>query len=205
MKQDNTKARIMDAAMIEFLINGYDRASMNGIVKRSGITKGGIYHYFSGKETLLREIVSSYLEEMASWTDDLIDQAKDARELFQQYFRSILKIEEAFFRKTGIEEINPFHYFKLMFDAMSRFPDLRRQSCAIYERMQEQVSAKLRAGQLTGLIRSDLDTDSIAYSFNALYEGTIMLNQVDGNAKDKLQRYIENLWNLITVKPGVEG
>ena len=46
---------IINAAVEEFLEKGYDSASVDGIAKRAGISKGGIYHHFSNKEILLME------------------------------------------------------------------------------------------------------------------------------------------------------
>ncbi len=200
MNLDSTKQRIMNAALIEFLTKSYERASMNDIVVRSGITKGGIYHYFNGKEALYYEIIPNYLEQMADWTSELVKQSRSAEELFKGFFKTIGEIEETFFQMTGEKGINPFHYFKMMFDAMGRFSDLRDKARDIYRHMQEQVSGKLKQGQDAGIIRNDVDIDSIAFSFNALYEGTIMISQVDREAQDKLHRYIDNLWKVITTK-----
>jgi AcrR family transcriptional regulator len=46
---------ILDAAVEEFLLKGYDGASIDGIAKRAGVSKGGFYHHFSNKEVLLME------------------------------------------------------------------------------------------------------------------------------------------------------
>lgn len=44
--------RIINAAMQEFVINGYTNASTNAIVKEAGISKGSLFHYFSNKKDL---------------------------------------------------------------------------------------------------------------------------------------------------------
>lgn len=44
--------RIINEAMHEFAVNGYKNASTNEIVKKSGISKGALFHYFSTKREL---------------------------------------------------------------------------------------------------------------------------------------------------------
>lgn len=44
--------RILNAAMKEFAVRGYDRASTNRIVEDAGIAKGLLFHYFKSKKGL---------------------------------------------------------------------------------------------------------------------------------------------------------
>lgn len=44
---------IAQAAVDEFLENGYDGTSMESIARRAGVSKGGLYHHFSSKDEIL--------------------------------------------------------------------------------------------------------------------------------------------------------
>jgi AcrR family transcriptional regulator len=44
---------IIQAAIDEFLEKGYDGTSMESIARRAGVSKGGLYHHFSGKDEIL--------------------------------------------------------------------------------------------------------------------------------------------------------
>ena len=46
------KQRILEACIHEFGEHGYDGSSMDRIIKRAGISKGGLYEYVSSKEEL---------------------------------------------------------------------------------------------------------------------------------------------------------
>ena len=48
---------ILDAALDEFIAQGFDAARMEDIAKRAGLSKGAIYLYFTGKEALLRGLI----------------------------------------------------------------------------------------------------------------------------------------------------
>lgn len=47
---------LLTAAVEEFLVKGFEGASIDAIAKRAGISKGGFYHHFPNKEVLLMEV-----------------------------------------------------------------------------------------------------------------------------------------------------
>jgi AcrR family transcriptional regulator len=63
---------IIQAAVDEFLEKGYEGTSMESIAQRAGVSKGGLYHHFSGKDEILllanqklNEPVTKLMEEAA--------------------------------------------------------------------------------------------------------------------------------------------
>jgi len=60
--RDKRIADIINAAVQEFVEKGYENASMESISQRAGLTKGGLYHYFSGKDEVLLAANASYME-----------------------------------------------------------------------------------------------------------------------------------------------
>ena len=50
LSKDQRISSILDAAIEEFLEKGYERASMEAIAKRAGLSKGGLYHHFINKD-----------------------------------------------------------------------------------------------------------------------------------------------------------
>ena len=56
------REKLINAALIEFGVNDYDKASTNIIVKNAGISKGLLYHYFKNKEELYNYLVKFVLE-----------------------------------------------------------------------------------------------------------------------------------------------
>lgn len=55
-KGDLRRGQILEAAERLFFERGYDRTSIQDILDALGISKGGFYHHFDAKETVLREI-----------------------------------------------------------------------------------------------------------------------------------------------------
>lgn len=55
-KGDLKRAQILDAAEKLFFDKGYDRTSVQDILDALGMSKGGFYHYFDSKESVLRAV-----------------------------------------------------------------------------------------------------------------------------------------------------
>jgi AcrR family transcriptional regulator len=51
--REKRTADIVGAAVEVFLQKGYEGASMDAIAQRAGLTKGGLYHHFAGKDEVL--------------------------------------------------------------------------------------------------------------------------------------------------------
>lgn len=64
--KDEVKNKIMEAAVGEFLVDGYANSSLRTIAAEAGITIGNIYSYFSSKEDLFDQIVSPAWEALSS-------------------------------------------------------------------------------------------------------------------------------------------
>lgn len=55
-KGDLKRAQILDAAEKLFFERGYDRTSVQDILDVLGMSKGGFYHYFDAKDSVLRAV-----------------------------------------------------------------------------------------------------------------------------------------------------
>jgi AcrR family transcriptional regulator len=57
-----TRQALLDAAIELFGTNGFDATSVQSIVERAEVTKGGFYHHFESKQALLHEIHDRFIE-----------------------------------------------------------------------------------------------------------------------------------------------
>lgn len=55
---ENTRAKLLDAAELEFLERGYQKASLRSICKRADVTTGALYFFFDDKDDLFKHVVS---------------------------------------------------------------------------------------------------------------------------------------------------
>lgn len=57
-----TRERIVEAARVLFNRHGYDRVTIDQVMTRARLTRGGFYSHFSCKEELFAEAVTSFLD-----------------------------------------------------------------------------------------------------------------------------------------------
>ena len=60
VKGERTRAQILDAAYRAFLDNGYNGTSMRALARAAGLTLGGMYAHFSGKEEIFLAVLERY-------------------------------------------------------------------------------------------------------------------------------------------------
>ena len=53
--ESDMKERIFKAAFELFSSKGYDKVSLNEVVKKAGVSKGGLFHHFDSKYILARD------------------------------------------------------------------------------------------------------------------------------------------------------
>ncbi len=71
-KAQQTRQRILDAALSVFARKGYYEARMDDIVAEAGSSKGSVYFHFPGKEQLFLALVDEFAERLESRLRDAI-------------------------------------------------------------------------------------------------------------------------------------
>ena len=61
-KGDIKRTQILDAAEALFFERGYDRTSVQDILDVLGMSKGGFYHYFDAKDSVLRAVIERRMQ-----------------------------------------------------------------------------------------------------------------------------------------------
>lgn len=63
---ERTRRAILDAATVEFAVNGFGGASVNAVAERAGINKRMLYHYFGNKEDLFLVVLEEAYADIRS-------------------------------------------------------------------------------------------------------------------------------------------
>ena len=95
-KSKRTRARILQAAMIEFGTKSYDMASINVICSENQISKGLLYHHFKNKDALYLECVKVCFEEMMVYMSNRAYKTDD----IQGSIRNLLDVRQKFFQEN---------------------------------------------------------------------------------------------------------
>jgi AcrR family transcriptional regulator len=90
LPKDKRMKDIVRAAVDEFLEKGYEGASMEAIAKRTGISKGGLYHHFKSKDEIFF-LANQKLSEPINAMMDKATQKHSAYEGLTWYIRNYLE------------------------------------------------------------------------------------------------------------------
>lgn len=70
---ETKKERIISACIEEFCENGYEKSTTDNIVKKAGISKGGLYEYTESKKDLYIFIVKHTYEKLYNYLRNKVD------------------------------------------------------------------------------------------------------------------------------------
>jgi len=88
----DASAKITRAALEVFTEYGYHGATMEQIMRASGLSKGLVYHYFSSKEKVFIHLVDAALDISRNTWQDALDSPGTAWERIEKLSENVVKI-----------------------------------------------------------------------------------------------------------------
>lgn len=76
-KGQATKDKLLDIAERHFLCNGFAATSIDNLISEAGITKGGFFYHFDGKNALAYALMQRYREQDALLFSGLFERAAE--------------------------------------------------------------------------------------------------------------------------------
>jgi AcrR family transcriptional regulator len=139
-RSEETKARILEAAVKQFSVNGYNKASVDNICEQAGVSKGAFYHHFQTKQDVFLALLDGWLQTF----DQAIEASKDrpVPETFQlmtEYFPYIFE--------SASDNLPMFLEFLLQ---ASRDEKIWQASIAPYRRYHKHFASLIKKGIAEG-------------------------------------------------------
>ncbi|MCU7853330.1 MAG: TetR/AcrR family transcriptional regulator [Candidatus Thiodiazotropha sp. (ex Monitilora ramsayi)] len=191
---DDTRLSLLEAAYDEIHHYGFQAASLNAILQRTGVTKGALYHHFSSKlqlgyavldEAITHKLESMWFEPMqrpGDAVDILIDTIRQAGEYF------------------GSEEIALGCPLNNLAQEMSPIDDgFRQRIDVLYQRWQQNIINLLTRGQHENCISKTINVTDTALFILASLEGCMSMaknaqsHDVLMSCGEGLLHYLESL------------
>lgn len=144
-KKDDIREQILKTAQKEFLLHGYEGASMRVIARKANTTLGNIYHYFPNKEAILDEILKEPLEGLNKLVDSHF------KEQMQVY--TFQELKEALDSMEDMMDYEEFRY--LMDERLLILFDLRTTKYVAYR---EQIITEFKNHMAWHLRLTDSDS-----------------------------------------------
>ena len=192
----DSKDKILDVALQLFIRNGYRGTSLNQIAEEAGLTKGGVYHYFSSKDDLHYQAVRRFFDfNQPEWIED---SNLEIKKLIWQGFESIEERKGWIKKLVGLDSNDAILYFYMfLYDATRRYPELQEFIDKHDNARRETLTAAFEEAQEKKEIRQDIDPEVIAFELDALLqqlEYMSFVNPVINQESNMYQRIFENYW-----------
>ena len=175
-RRAETRQRLMDAALGVFARNGYERATVDEIVREAGFSKGAFYVHFEAKE----DIFWAMLEERLAHQQEAFRDALDINVPVAQNVQTILR---SLFALNQDDPLWSALFMEFVAHA-SRNHKVRDQLAALHRSWRDFAIEALDRGREAGLVRKDLDANFLASVIIAVIEGSIMQSRLAPDAFD---------------------
>src|SRR3954464_3570545 len=93
-----TRKALLESALRLFDERGYHATSAHDIDNEAGVTKGALYHHFSGKEEILHQIQEDYID----------DRLRNAKLILEEFDAPVDRLKQLILESlVGIERFRP--------------------------------------------------------------------------------------------------
>lgn len=185
-RAQETRQKILEAASRVFGRRGYGQATVEDIANEAEISIGALYHHFSGKEELFKELLADHVR-TAHHEFEIVTGAASFRELVEQI---------AAFWLGHLKSEHEFGDLFLEFSAEATRNPWAREIVSEHQRKDLRlIEGMIRIGQTAGVIRSELDSETAAILIAACLQGIELLQSVDPQGIDlgRLRRPLADL------------
>jgi AcrR family transcriptional regulator len=87
----DARARVLSAAVELFAEQGYDGTSVSQVITRAGVAKGGFYHHFASKETLLYEVYGDLIGRQLAAMDEILSRGLPPAQTLRALIRDLVE------------------------------------------------------------------------------------------------------------------
>lgn len=169
----NTRDMILKVAFQGFLADGFEKVSLNELIKRTGLTKGAFYYHFDSKDELLREILQKYFHAYIEQNIDmLVELEGSVVEKVNFSIESITNVQERI-KEICSQNTDPKAFLMLFYEGLKRDEQLREHNLRYQKKALTSITTLMEQGQASGEIRQDISAKQIATLFQACIRGSM--------------------------------
>jgi AcrR family transcriptional regulator len=174
-RAEETRGRILSAAVDCFAQRGYDATSVAELCDCAGVSKGAFYHHFPTKQSVFLELLNRWLETLDTGLDD----ARSGGENVPDSLRNMAGLAGFIFSAAG-EQLPMFLEF---LSQASHDPEVWKATVAPYLKYRDFFAELVRQGIAEGSLRP-VDADMAARAIVSLAMGVILQGLLDPEGAD---------------------
>lgn len=175
----SARRAVLDAASVEFVEKGYEAATIAGLVERSGVSVGSIYHHFGGKAEVFGALYDEYYLRQRRLTEEGNARAREAGEA--DLLRIYLAGARAYLQGCWHDR------------ALTRLFHAREGSPGMWQRRQDRVMEWVRTNTQALGGATQPHGDSLAHAVTALVAAAALeLTEIETatDAEDRIDYFL---------------
>ncbi len=172
---DETRARILDAALECFTRGGYDVTGVAEICERAGVSKGAFYYHFASKQAAFLALFDQWLGGL----DGMLQATRPAGETVPQKLEALASMVEQVLQ-VAAGEIPMFLEF---WRQATKDPQVWQVTIEPYRRFRSAFTALVSDGIAEGTLRP-IDPELAAHVIVSLGVGLVMQGVLDPGGAD---------------------
>lgn len=198
-RAEEIRQRILAAASRVFAERGFHDASIQDVVRESGLSVGAIYTYFGSKDELVR---ASCLAAIGDAVDAVIADLQHAGSVREKFDRAI----DAWFVGLIADPGGP-SFLAQAWAAGGEQPTIRDLLLRRRERIVTVVTMLLREAVVRGEAPADVDVDGAALGISALLDGIVLARLEDPERFDRAscERPLRAIIDCLLQPPSASG
>lgn len=166
MSEQDTKTDILTAAMTVFAQKGFAKASMNDIVRASGLSKGGVYWHFKSKDEIVATIFDQFFAAQQTQLDAVLSGEGPVTDKLLQMAHLTGQEVEAWFTQLP----SPPEFYALAIRDETLIKSLHKY----FQDNEERLAGLIEKGIASGEFRA-VDARETAITLTGLFEGLLLL------------------------------
>lgn len=178
-KSERTRKRIIETSAPIFNKKGYAGTSVSDIIKATGLTKGGIYGNFSGKDEIALEVFEYNKDRLFLSLHEKVSEKSSPLERLHAFFRTHGTVIQKF--PSGCPLLNT------AMEADDTHPALNKRAKAAVFIWINYLKGIIRSGIKKGEIRGEIDPERYARIFVSMLEGAVFM----GKLTDAPEAYLD--------------
>ena len=191
---DRTREALLEAAFDEIYEQGFRAASLDNILRRTGVTKGALYHHFPNKTALGYAVVDEIIFPHASehWAPLVDCEGNPIDTLLQLIQKEVAGADD--------HRVTCGCPFNNLVQEMAGIDEgFRERLHHMQAQWRAAISSALTKGQRAGQVREDINAERAATLLVASYEGCVGLakcgqsKQLFGTCMSAVADYVRSL------------
>ena len=166
-----TRRRILQAASRLIAERGVDQVSLEDVEREAGVGRSQLYHYFDGRDDLLRAVIDTTTDAVLGAQDGLLGDL-GSLEAIDRWFDGLVALQD----ERGARGGCPIG--SLVGQLAERDEETRTALVSGFERWEKPLVAGLARMQERGRLRRDASVRELADVTMAAIQGGLLLTQV---------------------------